>query len=103
MRHATFAASAFLALGLTAATGAYAQTKSIDCSRQSPQLAEAGGGNGGRAPQLAESGGGNGGRQPQLAESGGGNGGRAPQLAEAGGGNGGPNVTWKSASANPCP
>jgi hypothetical protein len=81
MRHATVAASAFVALGLTMGTSVYAQTKSIDCSRQSPQLAESGGGNGGRAPQLAESGGGNGSRQPQLAESGGGNGSRQPHLA----------------------
>jgi hypothetical protein len=86
MRHATVAASVFLALGLTMATGAYAQTKSTNCGHPTP--AEAGGGNGGKAPQYAEAGGGNGGKAPQYAEAGGGNGGKAPQYA---------------AAASPCP
>ncbi len=73
MRHATVAASVFLALGLTMATGAYAQTKSTNCGHSTP------------------------------AEAGGGNGGKQPEYAEAGGGNGGQSAPWKTAAASPCP
>jgi hypothetical protein len=112
MRHARLAASVFLALGVTMATGTYAQTKSSNCGHSTP--AEAGGGNGGKQPQYAEAGagnrgatkpaeagGGNGGKQPQYAQAGTGNSGTT-EPAESGGGNGGP-PPWKNAAAGPCP
>jgi hypothetical protein len=58
--------TAFIVLPLALATGAYAQSPaSAGCSHQ--QLAEAGGGNGGKQPVYAEAGGGNGGKAPRLA------------------------------------
>jgi hypothetical protein len=101
MRHAPVAACVFLALGLTMATGAYAQTKSTNCGH--PTAAEAGGGNGGKAPQYAEAGGGNGGRASQYAQAGGANATGAPRPAEAAGGNGGQSAPWRTAAASPCP
>ena len=81
MRHATVAASVFLAFSLAMVAGAYAQTKSTNCGHPTP--AEAGGGNGGKQPEYAQAGPGNGGAT-KPAEAGGGNGGKQPEYAQAG-------------------
>jgi hypothetical protein len=87
MQHAAVAASVFLALGLTMATGAFAQTKYTNCAHPTP--ADAGGGE-------------TGGTQPEYAQAGSDNGGTT-KPAEAGGGNGRQRWYWKSAAAGSCP